>query len=150
MHMNSTQFSALFFACILAGCTATNIAYTPSAKMEDKQAAAMLVDLSLSQNASSKPLNIEIQETSILWEKDRMYFVTIKNVELLQKSEKYQVQINFNGNVFRKDDWFVAYQTGDIDEAKHYIDALTSLIASRNGSSRNVVVEAPGKTVAPQ
>ena len=137
MRNHRTLALAFIFGWFLTGCTATNIAYDASSKISDKEAAALFVDLTLTQEASgSKPSSIEIGESSILWGKDPMYFVSMKNAELLQKSGKYLVQINFNGHVFRKDNWFIVYKTSNIDEAKRYIDVLTSLITSRNSPSR--------------
>ena len=75
-----------------------------------------------------------------------MYFISMKDVELLQKSGKYLVLINFTGHVFRKDNWYVVYKTSNIDEAKRYIDVFTSLIASRNSASRCGGAEVPGKS----
>lgn len=149
MRNFSTLASAFVIGWFLTGCTATSIAYDTSNKISDKEASALFVDLTLSQQASSsKPASLELRESSILWEKDPMYFISMKNAELLQKSGKYQVQINFHGHVFRKDNWFIAYRTADIDEAKRYIDVMNSLIAARNSASRCGGTETPGKTVA--
>ena len=139
-----TTLIFLFVTWYLIGCNAINIPYDASSKMSDKEASALLVDLTLSQEASrTKPTSLEIKENSILWENEPMFFVTMKDVELLEKSQKYLVQLNFNGNVFQKNDWFIVYKTSNIDEAKRYIDVLTSLIASRNNPSRC------GNTVTP-
>lgn len=60
----------------------------------------------------------------------------MKDVELLQKTVKYLVQLNFHGHVFRADNWVIVYRTENIDEAKRYIDVLASLIAATNSTSR--------------
>lgn len=150
MPANFKLISAVFIFLILTGCSAIQIPYEPSTSAGDKEAAALLVDLSLSQEPSrGKPSQVEIQESSILWGKDKIFFATIKSVELLNKADKYLVQINFDGNVFRKNDWFIVYKSGNIDEAKRYIDVLVSLIKSRNSQFKNVVDGDTSKAPAP-
>ena len=132
-----TTLIILLITWYLTGCNAINIPYDASSKISDKEASALIVDLTLSQEISgTKPSSLEIKESSLLWENEPMYFVTMKDVELLEKHGKYLVQLNFNGNVFRKNDWFIVYKTSNIEDAKRYIDVLNSLIASRNNPSR--------------
>lgn len=150
MPANIKLISAVFICSILAGCSAIQIPYEPSTSVGGNEAAALLVDLTLSQEHSrGKPSLVEIQESNILWEKDKIFFATIKSVELLHKADKYLVQINFDGNVFRKNDWFIVYKSGNIDEAKRYIDVLVSLIKSRNSQFKNVIDGGTSKAAAP-
>jgi hypothetical protein len=129
MRIKLVFYLALTLNMLLMGCSATNIAYTPATNVNNKEAAALIKELSISQVSKKiKPENIEILTTLMLWENDAIVFNSVTSVELLQKADKYLVQINFKGDVFRKSDWFVVYSTDKLEDAKRYIDALSSLI----------------------
>jgi hypothetical protein len=129
MRIKLVFYLALTLNMLLMGCSATNIAYTPATNVNNKEAAALIKELSISQVSKKiKPENIEILTTLMLWENDAIVFNSVTSIELLQKADKYLVQINFKGDVFRKSDWFVVYSTDKLEDAKRYIDALSSLI----------------------
>jgi hypothetical protein len=142
MRIKVSLYLVLSMVVFLTGCAATNIAYTPAVNINNKEASALVKELSMSQTSSDiKPSNIEILNSLILWENDAIVFATVIDVELLKKSENYLVQINFKGDVFRQGDWFVVYSSDNIDDAKRYIDALSSLIFA--GKQQTEIVKSP-------
>jgi hypothetical protein len=149
MRIKTALTLALILELLMTGCASENVAYVASATMSDKDASALVKNLTLSQEDSNiKPSRMDILETYILWGNDRIFFNTVTYAELLKKSNKYSVQINLNGDVFRGDDWYIAYRTDKIDDAKRYLDALASLIASRNKQTISIAPAPPNQTLA--
>lgn len=141
-------FTLLF---VLSACASNTIlAYQPTERISAKDASRIVEELTMMQHANWRPDRLEISEEYIFWNygrftepngwrpgtttrevTDRIYFNSIKNVQLMTWQRKfkqwYVVSIVDKNNEVVKH----AFYSRDESEAKRFVDALESLIAAR-------------------